>query len=516
MYGESKQSESVWMEFVQPEFSKLSENVSADVCVVGAGIAGLMTAYTLSREGLSVVVIEDGEIGSGETGRTTAHLTNVLDDRYFELEKLHGSKGARMAAESHTAAIDYIETICNQENIECEFQRLDGFLFAPPLESDEILNNEYEAVMRVGLRDVEKVSSAPLPSFDMGMCLRFPNQAQFHPMKFLSGLADSITKRNGRIFTNTHAGEIKDGDSTQVKTNEGYTVSANVTVVATNTPVNDIVTIHTKQAAYRTYVIGVGVPKGYVTKALYWDTPRPYHYIRLEGFDSSDEDILVVGGEDHKTGQAEDFGNRYSRLETWTREHFAKAGKTFYRWSGQIMETVDGMAFIGRNPGDENVYIATGDSGNGMTHGSVAGMLLTDLILRRDNPWETLYEPARKTLRSIPTFALENLNAATQFTDWVTGGEVDDAKEIKNGGGAIIRRGLKKIAAYRDENGTLHEHSAICPHLGCIAAWNDSEKSWDCPCHGSRFDPFGKVINGPAISDLSQAENEESKGIIFI
>lgn len=506
METKSEQTKSVWMEFDTPGFSKLSENVSADVCVVGGGLAGLMTAYTLTREGLSVVLVEDNEIGSGETGRTTAHLTYVLDDRYFELERLHGRYGAQLAADSHIAAVNYLESISLEENIECEFKRLDGYLFVPPMESGEVLDKEYEAAIRVGIKGVEKVSSAPFPSFDTGECLRFLNQGQFHPLKFLSGLANTIVKRRGRIFTNTHASEIKGGNKPFVKTSDGHKISAGAIVVATNTPVNDIISIHTKQAAYRTYVVGFSIPKGSMVEALFWDTPHPYHYIRLESDKQYGRDVLIVGGEDHKTGQDEDTEKRFSRLETWTLERFANASEVLYRWSGQVMEPVDAIAFIGRNPNDENVYIATGDSGNGMTHASIAGMLLPDLILRRANKWEALYEPSRKTLRSLSTFVSENLNVAGQLADWLTGGDVEDLNQIKDGEGAIFRDGLKKIAAYRDDGGFLHQHSAVCTHLGCIVAWNETEKSWDCPCHGSRFDPLGKVISGPAINDLSKIE----------
>jgi nitrite reductase/ring-hydroxylating ferredoxin subunit len=268
--------------------------------------------------------------------------------------------------------------------------------------------------------------------------------------------------------------------------------------------VNDWVTLHTKQAAYRTYVIGVRIPRGSVTRALYWDTPDPYHYIRLA--DSDSHEVLVVGGEDHKTGQADDTEERFNRLEAWTRERFADAGEIEFQWSGQIMEPVDSLAFIGRNPGEQNVYVATGDSGNGMTHGTIAGILLTDLILGRKNDWTSLYDPSRISARALGEFTKENLNAVAQFSDYVTAGDVDTAREIPRGSGSVVRRGLKKVAIYRDTHGVLHERSAVCPHLGCIVDWNSTERTWDCPCHGSRFDPEGKVVNGPALAGLGPAD----------
>jgi glycine/D-amino acid oxidase-like deaminating enzyme/nitrite reductase/ring-hydroxylating ferredoxin subunit len=478
----------------------------------------MTTAYMLGRKGKSVVVIDDGFIGRGQTERTTAHLSNEIDDTYYEIERLHGKDGTRLIAESHTAAIDRIEAIVSEEKIDCDFERIDGYLFISPGESTDVLDRELEAAQAAGLRDVERVERAPIDSFDTGPCLRFPRQGQFHPLKYLSGLARAIRRDGGQIFTGTHVEKIKGGSGACVETSRGNIVTADAIVVATNTPINDLFAIHTKQAPYMTYVIGACVPRGSIIKALYWDTSDPYHYVRLQSMrsirmvgedngKSEAYDILIVGGEDHKTGQASDADERYSRLERWALERFPLIERVEFRWSGQVMETIDGLAFIGRNPGDEsNVYITTGDSGMGMTHGTIAGILLTDLILGRENPWATLYDPSRKTLRAAGRFARENLNVICQYTEWVTGGDVDSPGEIMPGEGAIIRRGLKKVAAYRDEKGMLYEMSAVCTHLGCIVSWNSGEKTWDCPCHGSRFDAHGRVINGPATRDLARVD----------
>jgi glycine/D-amino acid oxidase-like deaminating enzyme/nitrite reductase/ring-hydroxylating ferredoxin subunit len=499
-----------------PAPAQLTSDAEADVVIVGAGIAGLTTAYLLTKEGKRVVVIDDGPLAGGETCRTTAHLTHALDDRYYELERLHGEHGARLAAESHTAAIDKIEAIVAEEQIDCDFTRLDGYLFAPASEDPAELEDELRAAHRAGLADVERVERAPLPSFDTGAALRFPRQGQFHILKYLRGLIDAIRARGGQIYTGTHADKITGGSDARVETSGGATVRASAVVVATNSPVNDLVAIHTKQAPYRTYVVGGRVARGSVPQILLWDTPDPYHYVRLqredesEGGDGKEYDVLIVGGEDHKTGQADDTEERFRCLEEWTRERFPQVESFPYRWSGQVLEPVDGMAFIGRNPLDsDNVFIATGDSGNGMTHGTIAGMLLTDLIMGRENRWAELYDPSRKTLGAIRDFAEENLNVAAQYTDLVTPGEVSDASEIKAGDAAVIRRGVTKVACYRDESGTLHERSAICAHLGCVVHWNPTEKTWDCPCHGSRYHPTdGHVVNGPAISGLAEAAKE--------
>jgi glycine/D-amino acid oxidase-like deaminating enzyme/nitrite reductase/ring-hydroxylating ferredoxin subunit len=478
-------------------------DVTADVCVVGAGIAGLTTAYLLTQVGKSVVVLDDGAIGSGMTGVTTAHLTNAIDDRYFEIERLHGEHGARLAADSHGAAIDGIETIIRRESIACDFARVDGYLFLSPEHGEDLLDRELAAARRAGLNSVTKISRAPL-AFDTGPCLRFPNQGQFHPLKYLAGLAQAIEKAGSRIYTGTHAQRIAGGKPAAVTT-ERATVTADAVVVATNTPVNDLVVIHTKQAPYMTYVVGASVPRNAVTRALYWDTHDPYHYIRLQPLDA-EHDLLIVGGEDHKTGQADDIGERQPRLETWARERFPGMGEVAFRWAGQVMETIDGLAFIGHNPLDaDNVYTVTGDSGQGMTHGTIGGMLITDLILGRHSAWAPLYDPGRVTLRAIGEYTKEAANMAAQYGDWLTPGDVQSVDQIAKDAGAVIRRGASKVAVYRDATGALHEKSAVCPHLGCIVQWNPAEKTWDCPCHGSRFDRFGTVINGPANVGLGRA-----------
>ena len=481
----------------------MSSDLRADVCIVGAGIAGLTTAYLLARHGRRVIVIDDGPTAGGETCRTTAHLVTALDDRYAHLEELHGPDGARLAAESHAAAIDQIERIVHDEAIECDFTRLDGYLFVPPGDDPSQLARELEAAHRAGLADVAWVERAPVASFETGPALRFPRQAQFHVLKYLNGVAAAAKRDGVRIYNRTHAYSFSGGAPARVDTDRG-TVTADAIVVATNTPVNDLVAIHTKQAAYRTFVVGARVPRGAVPQILLWDTADPYHYVRIQRL-GEQHDVLIVGGEDHKTGQADDGDDRFARLEAWTRERFPDAGTFDYRWSGQVMEPVDCLALIGRNPLDhDNVYVATGDSGTGMTHGTIAGMLLTDLITSRANPWTALYDPARRTLGALKEFSTENLNVAAQYVDLVTPGEVADVSEVKPGEGAIIRRGVKKIAVYRDETGAIVERSAFCTHLGCVVRWNSMEKTWDCPCHGSRFHTDGHVVNGPAVKALSE------------
>lgn len=504
---------SCWMPDVEmPHTSALNQDITCDVCIVGAGLAGITTAYMLVKEGKSVVLLDKGPIGGGETGRTTAHLSDALDDRYSVLMKVHGEANTKLAIESHAAAIDKIEEIAKKENIDCDFQRLNGYLYLQPSDKEEELNKELEAARQLGYMDVTKLQHCPVHTLSAGPVLCFPDQGQFHPMKYLAALAQIILDEGGRIFTNSHVKEFETGMVKRAVTSENFTVTANHLVVCTNTPVNDWVTMHTKQAPYRTYAMGFKIPHEAIPTGLYWDNSDPYHYIRTMRRKATEgvvlNDLLIVGGEDHKTGQEENPEERFNCLEEWTRQHFPMALEAEFRWSGQVMEPVDYLGFIGRNPGDaENVYIATGDSGHGMTHCTIAGMLITDLIMGRKNPWQALYDPARISLNTNATgeFLKENLNVAKQYSDWVTPGDAPTADSLLPESGCVIRKGSAKVAVYCDKDGIHHEKSAVCPHLGCIVHWNQVEKSWDCPCHGSRFNAEGKVISGPALSDLGPA-----------
>jgi glycine/D-amino acid oxidase-like deaminating enzyme/nitrite reductase/ring-hydroxylating ferredoxin subunit len=496
----------VWTDGVRlPKGRPLRVKQTADVCVVGAGIAGLSIAYHLARQGRSVVLLDDGDLAGGMTSVTSAHLSTAMDAGYAEIERLHGERGAAVAAASHGAAIDWIERTVREENLACEFERVDGYLCAATAEQAEELERDLAAAHRAGLTGVERLRRAPIDAFAAGPCLRFPGQAQFHPLKYLAGLSRSFMRSGGRVYTHSHVDSVEGGQHAGV-TVGSVRVDAGAIVIATNSPINDRVAIHTKQAAYMTYVLGLRIPKRSVPRGLYWDTERPYHYVRTLTRRGA-PDLLIVGGEDHKTGQADDTADRHERLEAWTRARFPMAEDVEYVWGGQVLEPVDRVAFIGRNPLDaDNVYVVTGDAGMGLTHGTIAALLIADLIGGRDNDWAALYEPSRKSAGALGRFAKEAVNMAAQYADWVTPGDVADPALIAPDSGAVIRRGLKKVAVYRRESGELLERSAVCPHLGCIVQWNDAEKTWDCPCHGSRFAKTGTVINGPANSDLPPAD----------
>ncbi|HYF68023.1 MAG TPA: FAD-dependent oxidoreductase [Ohtaekwangia sp.] len=501
--------ESFWTDSVpQLPFGSLNTDEETDVVIVGAGIAGLSVGYALTKVGKRVIILDDGLIGSGESGRTTAHISTALDDRYLEIEKSLGEENAALAASSHSAAIHFVSQIVADEKIDCDFEKLNGYLFLDPSDRIQTLRKEFESTQKAGLK-TEILPAVPGISNHEGPCLRFPDQAQFHPMKYLLGLSKTIVENGGRIFQFSHVTEIsKDG----VQVN-GLKVRAKHIVVATNSPINNRVTMHTKQFPYRTYVVAAEIPKESLPRALWWDTgdqnsqwvAKPYHYVRTQSFNDT-ADLLIVGGEDHKTGQADaehiSEEDRYALLERWARDHFPMITNIAYTWSGQVLEPIDMMGFIGRNPGDDNIYIVTGDSGNGMTHGTIAGMLIRDLITGVPNPWEKLYDPARVTFSAAGDFVKEVSNMAKQYLDYFTPGEMESVEQLRAGEGTVIRSKIQKLAVYRDPSGQVQAYSAVCPHLGCYVHWNADEKSFDCPCHGSRFSCEGKVMNGPAISDL--------------
>jgi glycine/D-amino acid oxidase-like deaminating enzyme/nitrite reductase/ring-hydroxylating ferredoxin subunit len=507
-------SHSLWVKNIGAEAPDLEAEVTSgekvDVIVVGAGITGLSTAYHLAVAGMSVLVIDRGGIARGETSRSTAHACSALDDRFYVLEQLHGQDGARLAAMSHEHAISSIEAIANREGIGCGFARIDGYLFAAEPQDDkhrEQLEKELAAARRAGL-EVDPILDAPL-SFEAGTVLRFKHQAQLDPLAYSRGLAHAIHGHGGRFVLDARVVKLDDAEPITVHIEDGRTFRADFAVIATNTPIIDIVTMHTKQAAYRSYVMAFAIEKGSIPRALFWDTAEPYHYVRLAG----DDDVLIVGGEDHKVGQSSEPEQAWVRLEAWTRTHFPQATRVLERWSGQVWEPVDSLAFIGQNPtSSERVLIATGDSGNGITHGALAGHMLSERILGRKTEFDELYEPSRKMVqpRSAGALVRENINVAISYGAYITSA-IDkriEPHELEPGEGMIVRRGLKRIAQYRDEAGAIHECHAVCTHLGGPVHWNAAERSWDCPCHGARYDPMGRVLTGPATRDLHPIDHD--------
>ena len=381
-----------------PAFAALAGDTRADVCVIGAGIAGLTTAYMLLREGKSVVVIDSVGIGAGETGRSTAHMFPP-DERFAALERGFGSDKAALVADSYLRATDCVESIVRIEQIDCGFERLDGYLFNPHGEWDAVLDDEYAVTTRLGL-DVRRFERVPGLHFDTGPCLRFARQAQFNPLHYLAGLARAIIRLGGSIHDGTRALDIAAAFGRQtVQTSRGA-VDAGAVVIATNVPFMDRYVSRDAQQSYHSYVIGLRVPKDALPRFLLWDTGKPYYYARLApAAHGASHEMLLVGGLDQpaRPGLQLHRQDRYDEIEAWSRARFPNAGVLEYRWSGRVMEPCDGIALLGRNPMDcDNVYIITGDSGNGMTHCTAGAILITDQILGRINRWSDLYSPARQ------------------------------------------------------------------------------------------------------------------------
>jgi glycine/D-amino acid oxidase-like deaminating enzyme/nitrite reductase/ring-hydroxylating ferredoxin subunit len=497
----NEQSRSLWMESEPLAPPPLSHDTQADAVVVGAGIAGLSTAYELAARGLKVVVLDKASIGGGMTLRTSAHLSCELDDYYFKLSKRRSDEATRAYYESQKAAVDRIEAIATAESIDCDFARVDAFIVSSGPDGDKILDNEREGARKAGFIGAEK-SEAPR-GFSRA-ALRFPDQARFHPAKYLQGLVQALEAKGAKLYANSPVEKIEDVDDGVVVTlANGAKVNARQGVSATNSPINGAVSLHAKQAPYRTYVIAMRAPKGTVPDALIWDTEDPYHYVRIQP--GEDEDIVLIGGEDHKSGLNDDGADRIERLRLWALRHYPNLGEVTHAWSGQVYETIDFVPYIGLNPGEKN-YVITGDSGEGLTSGVAGAILVADLITKGGSPWAVLYDPSRVALAGAASFLSDTKDVAANFAEHLTGGEVDAIEDLEPGSGALVRRDGKKIAAYREQDGKLHVVSAACTHMGCVVQFNSFERCWDCPCHGSQFDIDGEPLAGPARKPLEKVE----------
>ena len=490
-----------------PQFAKLREDAEADVAVVGGGITGLTAAYLLAKAGKRVIVLERGRCAATDTGHTSAHLTMVTDTRLNDLVKRFGRTHAQAVWDAGLAAIATIDDIVREQEIDAGFEWVDGYLHAP-LDDDASdpsahLKADAELAGELGF-DAEYLESVPLVDRPG---VRFAGQARIHPRQYLAGVAKAFMALGGRLHEHSEADEFC-VDPRRVKSN-GYSVSCEDVVIATHNPLvgfggtTGAALFQTKLALYTSYVIAGRVARGVVPDALWWDTADPYRFVRVEP--QRDHDVVIFGGEDHKTGQQKDTEVCYRRLEEQLRAIVPGVELT-HRWSGQVIETPDGLPYIGQSA--DHQHSATGYAGNGLTFGTLAGLIISDAILERSNPWTELFDPGRKALtRGLWDYLKENVDYPYyMIRDRFAGAEAKSVRAVKRGHGKVIERKGAKVAAYRDTDGSVTLRSAICTHMGCTVGWNTAERTWDCPCHGSRFRPTGEVISGPAETPLSDAD----------
>jgi glycine/D-amino acid oxidase-like deaminating enzyme/nitrite reductase/ring-hydroxylating ferredoxin subunit len=495
-----------WIEASLPRFAKLDRNDDVDIVIVGGGITGLTAAYLLTLDGHRVALLERARCAQIDTGHTTAHLTMVTDEPLSALVRRFGRDHAQAAWEAGLAAISQIESIVADLDLSCDFAWVPGYVHAPvDRASDERASLREEALLASELGfDASFVDEVPLFG---SPGIRYDGQARFHPRKFLAGLVRAITDRGGMIFEHSAADAFHD-DPRSVMSN-GHTLTCRDIVLATHTPLMgntgllSATLFQTKLSLYTSYAVSGLVKKGRIPDALFWDTADPYHYLRIEPHRA--HDVVIFGGEDHKTGQAADTSERFARLE---QKLAALAGdvEISHRWSGQVIETADGLPYIGETAAHQ--FAGSGYSGNGMTFGTLGGMMVADRVAGRANPWSTLFDPSRKSLGGLWDYVKENKDYPYYLVrDRFAGTEGKSLRSVPRGSGKVLDVNGQAVAVYRDERGRVTQKSAACTHMGCLVDWNDAEHTWDCPCHGSRFKPDGAVIAGPAESPLPEIKN---------
>ena len=494
----------VWIDSAPiPRFPKLQKNTTADVLVVGAGVTGITTAYLLKKAGLTVALIERERVASIDTGHTTAHLTCVTDVELQELRRNFGRDHAQATWDAGAAAIDEIETIVEEEEIECDFTRVPAYLHVCIDGSSKnaalSLKKEADTASELGF-DAAYLES--IPHFNVPG-VRFANQARFHPRKYLRSLVNNISGNGSDVFEKSAATEF-DAKKRRVKVNRSW-ISFDRLILATNNPLVGLASIttatllQTKLSLYTSYALGARVSANVIPEALFWDTRDPYDYLRIDR--RGEFDYAIYGGDDHKTGQTRDTEKVYARLFARLKKIIPEA-RVDHRWSGQVICSPDGLPYIGENA--ERQFIATAYCGNGITFGTVAAIMARDWVGDRKNPWTDLFAVDRKKIKGATwNYLRENKDYPYYLIkDRLARPEADSVREVKRGEGMVIGSRGKKVAVFRDRNGNISKLSPVCTHMGCLVRWNPAEATWDCPCHGSRFKPTGEVIAGPAEEPL--------------
>jgi glycine/D-amino acid oxidase-like deaminating enzyme/nitrite reductase/ring-hydroxylating ferredoxin subunit len=476
---------------------------SVDAVVIGGGIVGVTTAYLLRRSGLSVALVEMDHIGAGASGYTTAKLTVGHGLIYRELERLHGEATARAYASANREGLDLIRHIVEDEDIECDLEPRANYVYATSPNDADVVTEEVEACSRVGLPAVE-VSDLPLP-YPTSAAVRIADQAQFHPVKYLDGLTRRFVDGGGQTFELTRVMEVSEQTAECVVKTDRGTLLAEHVVIATHYPFVDRALLFPRVHPKRSYAIAGVIDESRLPDGMFISCDQPTRSIRT--IRDADRTLLMVGGEGHAVGQEPDTEARYGNLEEWARAHFGMSEIT-HRWSTQDGVSVDRVPYIGTYHGTARVRVATGFGKWGFTNGTIGAKVMTDDILGLPSPFAELYDPKRVTVKaSAASFVRENAKVALHFAaDRVLHPQRLSLDDLAPGEAAVDRLPLKPIAGYRDEHGRLHKVSAVCTHLKCIVTWNNAERSWDCPCHGSRFDVDGRVIEGPAVKDLDQVD----------
>ncbi|HEX5067437.1 MAG TPA: FAD-dependent oxidoreductase [Myxococcota bacterium] len=477
-----------------PRHAPLARDLEVDVAIVGAGISGLSLAVLLVAEGCTVAVLERRRVGGGTTSRSTAHLTAALDTDYCVLAERFGESALHVVADSVRASIDQIERFAQWRDDVCGFRRVPGYRFSEDAAGAELLEKEALCARRAGL-DVSMVERIPLP-IPCVAALRFEQQAELDPVAYCEALRRALLDAGGQIFEETPIVEASDDAAVS---EAGPRVRARHVVEATHTPLGFVPSIQTRLGVFTSYVVAARLAAP-IERALYWDCADPYHYLRAI---PADPRLVLCGGADHRTGRG-DPAESLKDLEEWLRAKLP-VEEIVARWSHEYFEPADGLPLIGLLPASRSHYVAAGYSGTGLTFGTLAAMLVRDLIVRGSSPWQEIYTPSRlKPLAAGKGFARENLGVAWRLiADRVRRGSASDASRLASGAGCLLRVDGTQVAAYRDPEGSLHLLSPRCTHLGCIVSWNSLEESWDCPCHGGRFSARGRPLYGPPVAALA-------------
>lgn len=494
-----------------PRYPKVTEDLRVEVAVIGGGITGLTAAYLLKKAGRTVALLERDRCARADTGHTTAHLTYVTDTRLSELIRMHGRDHAQAAWDAGLAALRQIRALVDEEQIACDFATVPGYLHCPWQETSphEVARLREDAELAAELDfEATYLDSVPLVKRPG---IRFANQAMFHPLRYLAALAKRIEGHGSHVFENSEATDFVE-EPLGLKVND-CSVRCDYIVIATHVPLMGnagllgATSFQTKLASYSSYAVGARLPKGTIPAALFWDTNDPYHYLRIERL--ARHDYAILGGEDHKTGQQVDHQACFDRLGTLLM-YIVPDATIDANWTGQVVETPDGLPYIGETA--EGQFAATGFAGNGMTYGTLAGMMAVDAALGRKNPWRDLFDVKRTKLSGAWDYLKENVDYPYYYVkDKLAAAEGTSLDDVEPGEGKILKLEGQRVAAYRSPSGHLSVLSPACTHMGCVVHWNEADATWDCPCHGSRFRDTGEVLAGPAESPLEEVHAPASE-----